>query len=521
MSFVRKVSAAIATMGSMAYVYKRFYLYPHGDLFTVLKRYIILLLGSKYSMDIRRLLQTPTVFRNERQPAYLCDMPLVIYHSASDPHSYLLLQGLQKIVATYRVRLEPKIVSPAVDGYFAGHSTEYNTQREWALRDSEYCSRTFDLRPPPRPVASLRKEDCANADRSLIRFLFELRETSGEESSLSARQSLEFLEHALKVSEALFKGEVPAFPTNPGLEGKVKVELMENHTNLKGKGHYLTGLVFLAPEFYWGVDRLLHLERRLLELDLERVKVQSNGAPLTPHFAHNYRLRCSILNKTNMGSIMVRRPSHSIKLFYSFRSPYSQLALERAAAIASFWGVALECKPVLPMVMRGLRVPRAKGRYIIMDASREARELDAFGFHHVPSISPADPVGPATIRAFVVWEYADQRGRGLDFMLTFSRAVWHEGVNAASDRGMKTIVDRVDGLPWEQCSRLLKENGGLGGSSWKCIEARNQKELTVKYNLWGVPSFVYGNFCTWGQDRLRALEDAIFYDVTARSPALL
>ena len=79
MSFVRKVSAAIATMGSMAYVYKRFYLYPHGDLFTVLKRYIILLLGSKYSMDIRRLLQTPTVFRNERQPAYLCDMPLVIY----------------------------------------------------------------------------------------------------------------------------------------------------------------------------------------------------------------------------------------------------------------------------------------------------------------------------------------------------------------------------------------------------------------------------------------------------------
>ena len=151
----------------------------------------------------------------------------------------------------------------------------------------------------------------------------------------------------------------------------------------------------------------------------------------------------------------------------------------------------------------------------MMDAGREARQLDASGCHHVPSFSPSDPVGPGTIRAFVIWEHASSQGLGLDFIYAFGRAVWHEGINAASDQGMKTIVERVKGLSWEHCQCLLKENNGLGGTSWKIIESKNQKELNEEYGLWGVPSFVYGTFCTWGQDRVRALEDAIVDDITA------
>ena len=40
--------------------------------------------------------------------------------------------------------------------------------------------------------------------------------------------------------------------------------------------------------------------------------------------------------------------------------------------------------------------------------------------------------------------------------------------------------------------------------------------------VWGVPSFTYGkDHVFWGQDRIRALEDAIVEDVGAKTTVLL
>ena len=51
-------------------------------------------------------------------------------------------------------------------------------------------------------------------------------------------------------------------------------------------------------------------------------------------------------------------------MYYSFRSPYSQLAVDRIYKVGKAWNIEVQTKPVLPMVMRGLSVKPVKAFYI-------------------------------------------------------------------------------------------------------------------------------------------------------------
>ena len=48
----------------------------------------------------------------------------------------------------------------------------------------------------------------------------------------------------------------------------------------------------------------------------------------------NYRLQCDMLPNVKP----VRQPSHEIEFYYSFRSPYSQIAIKRVFRIARATG---------------------------------------------------------------------------------------------------------------------------------------------------------------------------------------
>ena len=122
----------------------------------------------------------------------------------------------------------------------------------------------------------------------------------------------------------------------------------------------------MKPDFYWGVDRLFHLEKRLLKHNLGQLTHQR------PLFTQNYNLRA--LKVPNIHNIKVRPPSNKIVMYYSFRSPYSQLAVDRIYKLGNAWGIPVQIKPVLPMVMR-VPVKRKKGFYIMSDAMREAYEI--------------------------------------------------------------------------------------------------------------------------------------------------
>lgn len=243
-------------------------------------------------------------------------------------------------------------------------------------------------------------------------------------------------------------------------------------------GHYLGSTTAFEGEFYWGVDRLHHLEARLAAED---------GAALP-------RL-CPVLDPGPFPAAppVVATPPR-LDVYLSFRSPYSLVAAERIGALAAAYGADLQLKFVLPMVMRGLPVPRAKRLYITLDTKREAaRHGIAFGTIH-------DPVGSGVERGLAVLHRVMPTGKGLDFAISFLRGAFAEGIDMTTERGLMTVAERA-GVTADEVQ------GGLADDSWRAVAEANRADMFA-LGLWGVPSFqVDDRPGWWGQDRLWMVED--------------
>jgi 2-hydroxychromene-2-carboxylate isomerase len=186
-----------------------------------------------------------------------------------------------------------------------------------------------------------------------------------------------------------------------------------------------------------------------------------------------------------------------LEMYYSFRSPYAYLALARTYEIADAFGLKLEVKPVLPMVMRGLKVPKAKLLYIVKDANREAERPE------VPFGKVADSVGDGAERCIAAFYYAKSEGRERDYLLAAGQAIFAEAIDVATDEGMEIVADR-SGLFWPDLKEALEKE------EWRAWAKENRDALT-EAGLWGVPSFLIGDVVIWGQDRdwllARKIED--------------
>jgi 2-hydroxychromene-2-carboxylate isomerase len=150
---------------------------------------------------------------------------------------------------------------------------------------------------------------------------------------------------------------------------------------------------------------------------------------------------------------------------------------------------------VLPMVMRGLPVPREKRMYITLDAAREAH------FRQTPFGRINDPLGRPVERGLSLLALAERMGRGQAFVLSFMRGVWAEGLDAGSDRGLRRMAERA-GLSWVDAQTAMKDE------AWRQTAEANRAEM-LGLGLWGVPSFRVRDTAVWGQDRLWAVQQAL------------
>ena len=175
-----------------------------------------------------------------------------------------------------------------------------------------------------------------------------------------------------------------------------------------------------------------------------------------------------------------------LEFYPSLRSPYTYIAMERVYALARRYPVELVLRPVLPMVMRGLPVPRTKQLYIALDTKREAEDAGlAFG-------RVCDPVGRPVERAFSLYPWARERGRAAELLLSFARAAFAEGIDTGSDAGLRFVVERA-GLDWDEARERLATD------AWR-DELEANREALFALGLWGVPSF-----CSARRRRHRAL----------------
>jgi 2-hydroxychromene-2-carboxylate isomerase len=260
------------------------------------------------------------------------------------------------------------------------------------------------------------------------------------------------------------------------------------------RGHYSGAMFLYAGEWYWGVDRLAYLERRLEGLGALRP-----GAP-----AGVATRRAA----PEDDAPLVPGARATLEAFVSLRSPYSYVAMERLADLTRRLPIDLVLRPVLPMVMRGLPVPSAKRLYITLDTKREA---ESFG---LPFGRVCDPVGRPVERGFSLYPFACAEGHGFAYLRSFLRAAFAEGVDTGTDAGLRRVAERA-GLDWSRAQPLLDRDG------WQPELERNREAL-LGLGLWGVPSFrvpasgAEPELATWGQDRLWLVERALRRRLSAR-----
>jgi 2-hydroxychromene-2-carboxylate isomerase len=232
--------------------------------------------------------------------------------------------------------------------------------------------------------------------------------------------------------------------------------------------------------WYWGIDRLAYLERELardLGCDLAHVVTARSAAERGPLKLSDKPLQC--------------------ELWFSFRSPYSYLALEQIEGILAPHGVPLVLRPVAPMVTRGLAVPQIKRMYIVRDAKREADRLG------IPFGELCDPLGAGVDNCLAIVHAAARSGpaAALAFARSAMKGIWSEARDPADYVDLRAMVERA-GMSWDDAKAAI----GNPEAAKAC--AANAADLAV-ISLWGVPSYRCGDFVSWGQDRLPLLADRL------------
>lgn len=381
------------------------------------------------------------------------------FHEAGDPYSHLMMQLLPAFCGRYDIELKIHIVPPPPD-WAAPDRARLDT---YARKDAARLAKIMGLAyedPGHQP---------ADADIELANAAL-----------LGAVADNTFLESAAGIGDKLWKGQAEDAWANAAVD--VSQTLAASNARRDALGHYLGAVLFYAGEWYWGPDRLHYLENRLRGLGVAR-----QGTPDAPLFA-----------PPSVPSARAEaRPEQPLELhwYLSFRSPYTGIVADRVKALAEAYGAELKLRYVLPMVMRGMQVPRMKGFYIMKDAVREAERLG------IPFGDMCDPVGEPVERGYAILHKAIALGQGFQFARSFLSGVWAEGLDAGSDRGLKIITERA-GLSWAEMKRLI------GGDHWRADAQANQDEM-FSYGVWGVPSFRVGDVAVWGQDRLWVVEEAL------------
>ena len=267
-----------------------------------------------------------------------------------------------------------------------------------------------------------------------------------------------------------------------------KEALLTSHRLRKKWGHYLSGVIYYEGEWYWGIDRLHHLEDRLNGLGLsKKVKMASEIEVLPLFFTPQYQSLVHVPEGT------------SIDFFFSLRSPYSAISCAKLFHWAKDNGVQVNLRYVLPMVMRGLPVPAEKRKYISLDAAREAF------VQNVPFGRLNDPVGKPTERGLALIPFAQMHELAEDYVISFMKGVWSEGLDAGTDAHLKIIVER-SGLNWQAAKDILKSKSNE--QHWRAGAEQNREALFA-LGLWGVPSFKFEDTAVWGQDRFWVIEKAL------------
>ena len=390
------------------------------------------------------------------------------FHQVDDGYSHLAAQALGALTERYNIDLQCHLVS----GPIGENAPEPDLLIDLSRYDASKIAPHYGLVFPQNRDAPSAK-------------LLEM-----TKSILAGFSSQDFVTHTATVGNALWSGSetvlqalAEQFGSTTDSEVKAKHDL--GNARRGSLKHYSGAMFYYEGEWYWGVDRLYHLEQRLHALGADR-------NPDTPKIMPKQEV--SVGKLRDNGSL-------TLELFGSVRSPYTAIVFDRVLALAETTGVTLNVRPILPMVMRGVSATREKGIYIFTDAAREARASN------VPYGDFYDPIGEPARRCYSLYPWACSQGKGNALLSSFLSAAFAQGINTNNDRGLRQVVENA-GLDWASAKQIVGQDG------WQEILEDNRLAM-YDSGLWGAPSFKLLDadknvvLALWGQDRLWLFEREI------------
>jgi len=377
------------------------------------------------------------------------------FHQVDDPYSHLMAQVVAQFAERYDIEFVPHLIRAT------GGSSQPEEEKlaVWARRDCGLIAQHYGLSFPDDAGVVPEPELQQAANRALTK--------------LGAK---DFLNQVEGISAALWSGGPIDWGDVTAQDAEAALEA--GSARLADLDHYSGAMLYYAGEWYWGVDRLFHLEERLRELGVCK-------QPDRPYIAARPELDVANIDASRL----------HLHFFPSLNSPYSAIIYDKTIELSRACKINLHHKPVLPMVMRGVPATPAKANYIFFDVKRESEFLG------VPFGNAVITIGEPTRQSYSLMPWAKSLGKDTQLLSALMRYAFAEGKGLHKEKNIKRAVEEV-GLDW---SEALKH---LGSEDWKPFIEKHQDEMVEGMGLWGVPSY---RLCgpegepdleVWGQDRL-------------------
>ena len=202
--------------------------------------------------------------------------------------------------------------------------------------------------------------------------------------------------------------------------------------------------------------------------------------------------------------------TENIDLFWSMRSSYSYLALDRIIDIKEKYDVKINFKFVLPLALRHrnyfINMPKSRKNYGKLDNLRIAK------YYNIPFKWPdPDPVKftngipdydqPLAYKVSRMGVLAEKNNKGFDYVEALSRAIWDGKNKNWNDKSFLISLFKSIGLNYEEMEKEVDKNSDIYDEMLS-INGRKLEES----GHWGVPTLVLRKEPFFGQDRIDIFE---------------
>jgi 2-hydroxychromene-2-carboxylate isomerase len=392
-------------------------------------------------------------------------LKLDVYLALNDPYSYLLVQLLPALEQQLNVKITLYLISENLPC----KTQNANEWHRWAMQDCIILAKQFKLNfvaKRPTNKAVITGQQLWQLQPKTINNAIEIFNSTWENS---------FSTH--------FPHSTPVINT-----------LIRHQTSLIKKGFYLPASIYCAGEWFWGLDRLIFLQHRLAKLTNNTTSELINNIPKQTDEFSFASTQAHIVREITEKAQHIKQ-TRELTVYLSLRSPYSYLGWIKAKNLAKKYGLVLQVKPVLPLMMQGAKLSKNKVKYIYLDVLRHCE------LYQLPFNKFSDPLGKGVLNCYQLFLYAAEHNLTVEFFDTMFAAVYDKGLDLANPDIVKNLCLTI-GIDYDSALAFDAQN------PWLTQVQQNLDELKA-YNLWGVPTFKYEDTVVWGQDRINLIEQAI------------